>query len=54
VLGAVLAMIIAYEQARWDEATRICKLLKLGEEQLGQTYNEATSWSQELLSPALK
>lgn len=52
VLGALLAMVVAYEQARWDEATRICKLLKLTEDQLGQTYDEATQWAQELLSPA--
>ncbi|MEZ8225926.1 EAL and HDOD domain-containing protein [Vibrio splendidus] len=54
VLGAILAMVIAYEQARWDEATRIRKLLKLSEAQLGQAYDEATTWTQELLSPALK
>ncbi|MEF1230154.1 HDOD domain-containing protein, partial [Vibrio fortis] len=51
VLGAVLAMVVAYEQARWDEATRIRNLLKLTEAQLGQTYDEATNWAQELLSP---
>ncbi|MGR4998320.1 EAL and HDOD domain-containing protein [Vibrio celticus] len=54
VLGAVLAMVVAYEQARWDEATRIRQLLKLSEAQLGQAYDEATTWAQELLSPALK
>ena len=51
VLGAVLAMVVAYEQARWDEATRIRNLLKLTEAQLGQTYDEATNWAQDLLSP---
>jgi EAL and modified HD-GYP domain-containing signal transduction protein len=54
VLGAILAMVIAYEQARWDEATRIRKLLKLNEAELGQAYDEATSWAQDLLSPTLK
>ncbi|ULN65248.1 EAL domain-containing protein [Vibrio gigantis] len=54
VLGAVLAMVVAYEQARWDEATRIRQLLKLSEAQLGQAYDEATTWAQELLSPDLK
>ncbi|MEZ9437847.1 EAL and HDOD domain-containing protein [Vibrio atlanticus] len=54
VLGAILAMVIAYEQARWDEATRIRKLLKLNETELGQAYDEATSWAQDLLSPTLK
>ncbi|MEZ8205091.1 histidine kinase [Vibrio splendidus] len=54
VLGAILAMVIAYEQARWDEATRIRKLLKLSEAELGQAYDEATTWAQELLSPSLK
>ncbi|MFA0113436.1 EAL and HDOD domain-containing protein [Vibrio sp. 10N.261.46.E11] len=54
VLGAILAMVVAYEQARWDEATRIRKLLKLNEAELGQAYDEATSWAQDLLSPTLK
>ncbi len=54
VLGAILAMVIAYEQARWDEATRIRKVLKLSEAELGQAYDEATTWAQELLSPSLK
>ena len=54
VLGAIMAMVIAYEQARWDEATRIRKLLKLSEAELGQAYDEATTWAQELLSPSLK
>ncbi|CAV19194.1 MULTISPECIES: EAL and HDOD domain-containing protein [Vibrio] len=54
ILGAILAMVIAYEQARWDEATRIRKLLKLNEAELGQAYDEATSWAQDLLSPTLK
>ncbi|MGB2147894.1 MAG: histidine kinase, partial [Vibrio toranzoniae] len=54
VLGAIMAMVIAYEQAEWDEATRIRKLLNLSETQLGQAYDEATTWAQELLSPPLK
>ncbi|CAH6884105.1 hypothetical protein VCHA29O37_20079 [Vibrio chagasii] len=52
VLGAVLAMVVAYEQARWDEATRIRNLLKLSEAQLGLAYDEATAWAQDLLAPA--
>ncbi len=54
VLGAILAMVIAYEQARWDEVTRIRKLLKLNEAELGQAYDEATSWTQDLLCSTSK
>ncbi|NOH98206.1 EAL domain-containing protein [Vibrio sp. 99-70-13A1] len=50
VLGAVLAMVVAYEQARWDDATKIRNRLKLNEEQLGKTYDQATIWAQELLA----
>jgi len=45
-------MVVAYEQARWDEATRIRNLLKLSEAQLGLAYDEATAWAQDLLAPA--
>ena len=50
ILGAVLAMVVAYEQARWDDATKIRNRLKLNEEQLGKTYDQATIWAQELLA----
>ncbi len=48
VLGAILAMVIAYEQARWDEATRIRKLLK-SKWSRAFAFDEATTWAQELV-----
>ncbi|MGF1755951.1 EAL domain-containing protein, partial [Vibrio makurazakiensis] len=52
VLGDVLAMVIAYEQADWTLAGKISEKLKLSESQLGEAYDEATTWTQELLSQA--
>ncbi|WP_394247311.1 EAL and HDOD domain-containing protein [Vibrio profundi] len=51
-LGDVLAMVIAYEQANWEQAGIIRQRLKLSEEQLGQAYDQATAWAQDLLSRA--
>ncbi|MBW3694657.1 EAL domain-containing protein [Vibrio sp. T187] len=52
LLGEVLAMVIAYEKAEWEQAGIIRQRLKVSEEQLGQAYDEATAWAQELLSQA--
>ncbi|MBR9875444.1 EAL domain-containing protein [Vibrio sp. J1-1] len=50
VLGYLLSMTIAYEQANWERVEKYCAALKLTEEQLVETFNQSTVWAQELLS----
>lgn len=50
VLGYLLSMCIAYEQADWELAERYCSVLKLTETQLADAFNASTEWAQELLS----
>ncbi|NMT51057.1 histidine kinase, partial [Vibrio parahaemolyticus] len=50
VLGHLLSMTIAYEQADWELAERYCTVLKLTEPQLADAFNQSTEWAQELLS----
>ncbi len=45
-------MVVAYEQARWDETLVFAISSKLSEAQLGLAYDEATAWAQDLLAPA--
>ncbi|KJR21655.1 histidine kinase [Vibrio navarrensis] len=50
LLGYLLSMIIAYEQADWELASRYQQQLDISENQLCKAYSQATSWTQELLS----
>ncbi|NMS48297.1 histidine kinase, partial [Vibrio parahaemolyticus] len=50
VLGHLLSMTIAYEQADWELASKYQQQLNISEKQLGKAYSQATSWTQELLS----
>ncbi|AUI86271.1 histidine kinase [Vibrio azureus] len=50
VLGAVLSMIIAYENADWEKTEKYCQALRLNDDQLTTAFHQSTAWSQELLS----
>ncbi|MCZ8488262.1 hypothetical protein O9992_15980 [Vibrio lentus] len=44
MLGAILAMVVAYEQARWDETACVRKLLKLANETGQKRRQKATTF----------
>jgi EAL and modified HD-GYP domain-containing signal transduction protein len=46
-LGQVLALVEAYEAARWDEVAEHCAALKLDEAELTDLYLDALPWARE-------
>ncbi|GEM76973.1 histidine kinase [Vibrio sagamiensis NBRC 104589] len=50
VLGTLLSMIIAYENADWSKAEQYCRMLGLTDFQLTTAFNQSTTWAQELLT----
>ncbi|MDF2152470.1 EAL domain-containing protein [Vibrio sp. CAU 1672] len=50
VLGYLLSMIVAYEQADWALTEKYCKALKLTDAQIAKAFSQSTAWAQELLS----
>ncbi len=49
-LGALLALVRAYEKAEWDQVSEHCKTLELPQPALSECYDKSVKWTAELLS----
>ncbi len=49
LLGELLLLVIAYEKAAWQDVQHYRTHLKLNEDDLARTYQDAVDWAQELM-----
>lgn len=50
VLGSLLALVIAYEQAEWEKVQKLCERLKLNRTAMSECYDQSVQWTADLLS----
>jgi EAL and modified HD-GYP domain-containing signal transduction protein len=50
ILGSLLALVIAYEQAEWEKVQQLCARLKLDRAAMSECYDQSVQWTAELLS----
>lgn len=50
ILGRLLSLVIAYEQAEWSKVQSLCTELKLERSAMSECYDQSVKWTAELLS----